>query len=293
MSPRFANPLAPDRVGPLWARLAARYRVELILFLFSFFAYALSSWGMFAHQSKAPHFVWQAEAFLHGQLALTGQPPNLNDWVFEGGRWYVSFPPFPAVLMMPLVALFGLGFNDTVFTLTFAALNVALLYRLLRSFAETGEEGAAPKPASDHAWLSLLFGFGSLAWSCGIRGEVWFTAETIGVTLTLCYLLASLRARHPLLAGLFLGCATITRTPLAFSIVFFLLEALLAPARAQSGPDASSECTTPRATFTGRLRAAQAGAPAPRALRNSAPRRRHSDGHRQPAPLRQSNRVRP
>ncbi len=259
MSPRAAKapapppaPSAPDLSSPLWARLAARYRVELVLFLFSFFAYALSSWGMFAHQSKAPHFVWQAEAFLHGQLALTSQPPNLNDWVFipndHGGHWYVSFPPFPAVLMMPFVALFGLGFNDTVFTLAFAALNVALLYRLLRTLAETGEEGKDAKPASDHAWLSLLFGFGSLTWSCGIRGEVWFTAETIGVTLTLCYLLASC-CRHPLLAGLFLACATITRTPLAFSIVFFLLEALLAPARAQSGPDASSESTLPRATL--------------------------------------------
>jgi hypothetical protein len=238
--------ISQSAADPLWARLAARYRVELILFVFSFCAYSLSSWGMFSHQSQAPHFVWQAEAFLHGQLALLGQPPNLNDWVFENGHWYVSFPPFPSVLMMPFVAIWGLQLNDTIFTIVFAALNVALIYRLLRLFAETGEEGADAKSEADHAWLAFLFGFGTLAWSCGIRGEVWFSAETIGVTLTLCYLLASVRARHPVAAGFFLGCATITRTPLAFSIVFFLLEAFLAPA---PGAARSSGQAIPRATL--------------------------------------------
>ena len=216
------------------SRSAEERRVELLLFCFSLFAYALSSWGMLWHQSQAPHFVWQADALNHGQLSLLLPPPNLNDWVLREGRWYVSFPPFPALLMMPLVAIWGTAFNDTAFTVVFAALNVALLYRLLRRCAEmgeeTGDEGDRPRAPWDHAWLSLLFGFGTLAWSCGIRGEVWFTAETIGVTLTLGYLLAALRARHPALAGLFLGCAAITRTPLLFSGLFFLLEAWLTPA---------------------------------------------------------------
>lgn len=200
--------------------MAARYRVELLLFFSSLAIYALASDGLLAHQSLAPHFVYQADAFLHGQLSLTvPQPPNFNDWVLWNGRWYVSFPPFPALLMMPFVAVWGLSFNDVAFTLLFAAANVPLLYRLLRRLQpERGEW--------EHVALSLLYGFGTLAFSCGIRGEVWFTAETVGVTLTLLYLHASLGARHPLLAGLAVACASITRTPLAFSAVFFLFEAL-------------------------------------------------------------------
>ena len=219
--------------------LLARHRVDLVLFAAALCAYALSSGSLLAHQSLAPHFVWQAQAFLHGQLAMLGKPPNLNDWVLQDGRWYVSFPPFPAVLMMPGVALFGLAFNDVAFTLVFAAANVALFYRLLRrlegdeggvSDAAAGAGVLAPAHESEsrHALFALLFGFGTLAWSCGIRGEVWFTAETIGVTLTLLYLHASLRARHPVLAGLSVACAAITRTPLAFSAVFFVCEALFA-----------------------------------------------------------------
>ena len=202
-----------------WRDLAARYRVDLILFAVSLIAYAISSGGMLAHQSLAPHFVWQADAFLHGQLALRQEPPNLNDWVFQDQRWYVSFPPFPAVVMMPFVALFGLGFNDVWFTLVLAALNVAIFYRLLRRVQES-------RPQWQHAAFAFILGFGTLAWTCGIRGEVWFTAETLGVTLTLLYLHAALQARYPITAGLAVACAAITRTPLAFSAVFFLFEAL-------------------------------------------------------------------
>jgi hypothetical protein len=211
---------------PGFWRALREQRVELLLFGFTLVAYALSSGSMFPRQSLAPHFVYQADAFVHGQLALTSRPPNLNDWVLEHGRWYVSFPPFPAVLMMPFVALFGLAFNDTAFTVVFGALNVALLYRLLRRLGELGEEGGTALGEWDHAVYALLFAFGTLAWSCAIRGEVWFTAETVGVTLTLLYLLSALRARHPILAGLLVACAAITRAPLAFSAIFFVLEAV-------------------------------------------------------------------
>jgi hypothetical protein len=203
-----------------WREVAARYRTDLVLFLASLAVYALSSDGFLAHQSLAPHFVYQADAFLHGQLSLTvPRPPNLNDWVLQDGRWYVSFPPFPALVMVPFVALWGLTFNDVAFTLFFSAANVALLYRLLRRLQPERAEW-------EHVAFALIYGFGTLAWSCGIRGEVWFTAETMGVTLTLLYLHASLGARHPVLAGLAVGCAAITRAPLAFSAVFFLFEAL-------------------------------------------------------------------
>jgi hypothetical protein len=203
-----------------WREVVGRYRVDLILFAGSLAAYALSSNGLLAHQSLAPHFVYQADAFLHGQLSLTvAKPPNLNDWVLKDGRWYVSFPPFPALLMMPFVAVAGLSFNDVAFTLFFSAANVALLYRLLRRLQPERAEW-------EHVAFALIYGFGTLAWSCGIRGEVWFTAETVGVTLTLLYLHASLGARHPVLAGLAVACAAITRTPIAFSAVFFVFEAI-------------------------------------------------------------------
>jgi len=214
---------------PRWRRLASEHRIEIGLFLVTLAGYAIASGSMLGQQSQAPQFVWLADALLHGQLHLRTPPPNLNDWVKLGDRWYVSFPPFPAVLMMPFVLFAGLTFNDVFFTIVCGALNVPLLYRLLRRIAERGEEGAAPgRPPLEHAVLALVFAFGTLAWCCSIRGEVWFTAEVVGVTLTLLYLHASLGARHPVLAGLCIACAAITRTPLAFAAIFFPLEAIFA-----------------------------------------------------------------
>jgi hypothetical protein len=145
----------------------------------------------------------------------------LNDWARVGDRWYVSFPPFPALLMMPFVAVFGLRFNDVLFTLLVAALNVPLFYGLLRRLAAEGESNRAPR---DDLWLALFHAFGTVLFSGSIRGEVWFTAHVVGVTLTCLYLTFALRARRPALAGLVLACAAITRTPLAFAAVFFLRE---------------------------------------------------------------------
>ena len=203
----------------------AWWRRPLVLFLVSLGLFAAFSDGKLLHQSQAPQFIYQAMAFLHGQTALTVQPPNLNDWARANGQWYMSFPPFPAVLMTPFVALWGFQFNDVSFTVFFAALNVALLFLLLRQFSNAGDSA---RTEQENTILALLFAFGTLNFYCSIRGEVWFTAEVLGVTLTCLYVLAAHRARHPALAGLAFGCAAITRTPLMFALPFFGLE-LFAP----------------------------------------------------------------
>ena len=51
---------------------------------------------------------------------------------------YVSFPPFPAVLMVPFVAIWGLSFNDVIFNALWAGLNPMLLFLLLRHLRARG-----------------------------------------------------------------------------------------------------------------------------------------------------------
>ena len=109
-------------------------------------------------QSAGPHFVHLADAFLHGQLHNRLPPPNDNDWIHSGGKVYVSFPPVPAVLMTPFVAVFGIGFNDTLFTLPFAALNVLLMFLVLQMLAR---EGLSAMSRRDNLWLTGLFAFGT------------------------------------------------------------------------------------------------------------------------------------
>src|SRR5512140_551874 len=50
------------------------------------------------------HYALLADAWLHGRLDLGGPPPPYtqnNDFAQFGDRWYITFPPFPAVLLLP------------------------------------------------------------------------------------------------------------------------------------------------------------------------------------------------
>jgi hypothetical protein len=100
---------------------------------------------------------------------------------------------------------------------------VALFYSLLRYLAQEGETA---RNRNENIALALILAFGTLFFYCAIRGEVWFSAEVMGVALTCLYVRNAVRAHRPLLAGLFFSMATLTRTPLAFAGLFFVLEAL-------------------------------------------------------------------
>ena len=131
---------------------------------------------------------------------------------------YVSFPPMPAVLMLPAVAFKGIEASDVHLTLVLAALNVVLLYWLLTLLRLRGYTARSQR---DNLWLTLFFAFGSVHLWCSVLGQVWFTALVVGITFTLLYVMAALDARHPFWAGVFLACAFATRTPLLFSVLFF------------------------------------------------------------------------
>jgi hypothetical protein len=216
------------------------YRTELLIFVCSLFALACFSGPRFLRQSAAPHFVYQAKGLLEGRLDLDPQVlPNLEDWacVREVGgvrhrctgatiptdRWYVSFPAFPALVMLPFVAVNGYQLNDTSFGVILGALAITLFYVLLRSLARRGELHRTEQEA---LVLAGVLGFGTLLFTCAIRGEVWFLAEVMGVVLTCLYVQAATGGSRPVLAGALWSMATLTRTPLVFTGLYFLLEVL-------------------------------------------------------------------
>src|SRR4051812_5231001 len=84
----------------------AAYRVELVLFLVTFTVLTCFSSQRFLRQSAAPHFVYQARAWLDGRLDVDPEVlPNLEDWACvrdvggakrrcvgqpqAGDKWYV------------------------------------------------------------------------------------------------------------------------------------------------------------------------------------------------------------
>ena len=136
---------------------------------------------------------------------------------------YVSFPPFPAVPMLPFVAAAGLRFNDVVFTVLWAAFNPVLLFMLLR---ELVRRGYSKRTLRDDLWLTALLGVGSVYYTSAVLGQVWYTAHVVAVTITILYAWASLDARYPIRAGLLLGIGFATRPPLGYMFPLFVWEAV-------------------------------------------------------------------
>lgn len=241
----LAAPSDMDSWSGLWGALRVwtqAYRVELALFAGCFVVFASFSSQRFFRQSAAPHFVYQAQAWLDGRLNLEpdevqalrfedtacvrrvgGEPVRCTAPLQPSDTWYSSFPAFPAVVMLPFVALHGYQFNDTSFSVFLGALAIALFYSLLRFLSKEHE---TDRTRAANVVLSLVLAFGTLFFYCTLRGEVWFTAEVMGVALTALYVRNSVRARRPVLAGLFFSMATLTRTPLLFAGAFFLVEVL-------------------------------------------------------------------
>jgi len=142
--------------------------------------------------------------------------------------YQVSFPPFPAVVMLPLTAMRGYKVNDVLVTLAFAVASAVLL---LLWFERLAQAGVLNLNTRERLWLVALFAFGTVAFYCSVRGEVWFSALVMGMTLHIAYLMAAQGARRPLLAGLLLGLGVATRTPLLFAGIFLPLEALFPDGR--------------------------------------------------------------
>ncbi|MGV3620020.1 MAG: hypothetical protein ACO1OB_04340 [Archangium sp.] len=230
---------APNTPSPLQLWLRA-YRVEITLFLGAFLILAAFSSKRFWRQSEAPHFVYQSKAFLEGRSDIAFDVlPNFEDWAcvrevngvkarcegrpLETDRWYSSFPWFPSVVMLPFVAIHGYQFNDTSFGVMVAALAIALFYMLLRTLKDVEGTGG---DENENRLTALVLGFCTLFFYASLRGEVWFSAEVMGVAFTALYLRNALRARQPLLAGIFWSMAVLTRSPLIFTGVFFVLEVL-------------------------------------------------------------------
>lgn len=183
---------------------------------------------LFDSHTRHNHFALLAEGWLAGRLDLGGEPPayaGRNDFALFGDRWFVVFPPFPALVLLPAVWLAGGDASrvaDGAWFLGLAGLAPALVFLVLEKLARMeyalGDQRARVS-------LSLLFAFGTVYFFCAVQGTVWYAAHVVGTALGAAYVLFALGAERPLAAGVALGLGFLTRTPLGFAAPLFVLEA--------------------------------------------------------------------
>lgn len=159
------------------------------------------------------YFVRLADAFLHGRIYLTENPSWLVELVGRDGRYYVVYPPVPAVLIVPFVALFGPEFPQQVASSLFAGIAVGLAWVLFGRFALA---------IRARVMLTVVFGFGTVLWWTAEAGTAWVTSHDTAVMFSVAALILAFDRRWPFVAGLLLGAATLSRLPVVLTAPFLL-----------------------------------------------------------------------
>ena len=156
-------------------------------------------------QSVNPYnsYILQAKAWLSGRLDLGRNYEHLELAIYNG-KYYVSFPPLPSVILLPFAA-FNIPDNWAAVFVSIAACIYA--YRLCISF---GEENNA-------AFLALFLCIASNVLVISINSWVWFIAQNLSFLFTLMgFYYAKIKKGTASLA--FLALAVLCRP---FQIVYF------------------------------------------------------------------------
>lgn len=189
--------------------------------------------GVFGEVPGSNSYGALADAFLHGRLWID-KCPDADCAIFDG-KTYVIFPPLPALIVMPFVALFGFaGFKGFfVLALVFGGASLLLWRQIF---------GALGVVRGDAYWLLVALAFTSPLFQVTARAEgVWFFAQAVGFFCATAAIWAVVcRASLPL-AGLFIALAFLCRQMTIFYPLFLAVlvmkhdERLLRPSPAMLG----------------------------------------------------------
>ena len=177
--------------------------------------YWITAWRL-GHVRSRGFAYWDqlADAFLHGRLHVI-DPANTLDMTQHLGKWYVTFPPLPAILLLPwsIVSSF-VAVNTVVFSLLVGALNTALVDSLLRSLVKRRIVNMSNESI---LWLVTLWAVGSVHWYMSVAGSVWFVSQICTATFLLLSLLVAASGRA-LVAGTLLGIAALGRPTILLAL---------------------------------------------------------------------------
>ena len=192
--------------------------------------YAILAGDRLTTHTPYNHFALLADAWLHGHQDLPGGPPPYsgnNDFALFEGKTYISFPPFPAMLVLPIVWIAGSAenFRDGQFFVWLAPICPAVMWLVFEKLRRTGRSARTEK---ENLQLALLLAFGTVYFFASVQGTVWYAAEVVAMDLGALFILFALDAERPVLAGAMLGALFLTRPPMLLFGFLLVFEAMRA-----------------------------------------------------------------
>lgn len=163
-----------------------------------------------SHLRSSPYnnYVLLADALLHGHTWIDW-PGQYIDALAYHGRHYVIEAPLPALLMLPLVALFGAHANQTLVAALLGGVAIGAAW-------EVCERLDVDRRAT--LWLGAFLLAGTdLLW-CAMLGDVWFIAHVSAVAFTMLALVELVGRKRGWLIALWAACAFESRFTMALAV---------------------------------------------------------------------------
>lgn len=128
-------------------------------------------------------YALQAQSWLQGRLDLGQDYPHLELAIYQG-KYFVSFPPLPSLILLPFVLLFnGPKTPDFLVTSIFTITSFIYAYKIARRLRLDQDTSIL---------LTLFLCLGSNFVFISISGWVWFIAQTMAFGFTLAAIYYSL-----------------------------------------------------------------------------------------------------
>ena len=123
------------------------------------------------------HFVLQAQSWMDGQTSIPTPGyqdvmPILDSNGNPTQRGIIPFPPLPAAVVLPFVAIWHLATNEQLLATIFGAIDVGIAYWML---------GFLPVSQQIRRLTALFFGLGTVFWYTSVIGSTWFWAHVVAV----------------------------------------------------------------------------------------------------------------
>ena len=174
-------PESPGPAGPPGAVREWLDRLPSALVGAALLGLALLVYGLFGSDRIYNHFVLQAIAFLGGHVeipipAFQDVLPIVGPDGRPTGYGLLPFPPLPAIVLMPFVALWGIATNERLVSATLGAVAVGLAWWAL---------GRLSVSRSIRLATTVFFAFGTVFWYAAQLGTTWFFAHVVAITFLL------------------------------------------------------------------------------------------------------------
>ncbi len=156
-----------------------------------------------------------ASSLLKGSLALPETGSSYMDMISYHNQHFLPYPPFPSLVLVPFVALFGAAHvNTVVVALAMTCLNFYLLYKIFLRIQ---------LDQNYFSWLLAAFFFGTGYWyALFTTHHVYAFAHITSCSLQLLLLSELLGKRRWWLLGVYIGCSFLCRQFTVFYILFVL-----------------------------------------------------------------------